>query len=167
METRTAHSRSPATTLTLAAALVASLLAAAGARAADASAAVPLKATRFVSIGLSGSDALSIATDRCVDQIEARASTATVACRLAVRRARTVSLDPLAMSFAARAGRQDYAYALGNLAVAQHLAGDSAAAKATVELALGYAPDEPTLVSNLAALEARRVAASTTAGNVN
>jgi hypothetical protein len=55
---------------------------------------------------------------------------------------------------------------LGNLAVAQQLAGDSAAAKATVELALGYAPDEAVLLSNLAALEARRIAASTTAGNV-
>ncbi len=166
METRTAHTRHPASTLALAAALVASLVAAAGARADDATVVAPLKATRFVSIGLSGSDALSIATDRCVDQIEARARTATVACRLAVRRARTASLDPLSMNFAGRGGRQDYAYALGNLAVAQQLAGDSAAAKATVELALGYAPDEAVLLSNLAALEARRIAASTTAGNV-
>ena len=117
METRTAHTRHPASTLALAAALVASLVAAAGARADDATVVAPLKATRFVSIGLSGSDALSIATDRCVDQIEARARTATVACRLAVRRARTASLDPLSMNFAGRGGRQDYAYALGNLAV--------------------------------------------------
>jgi hypothetical protein len=166
MKTRTAHTLRPASTLTLAAALVAALVGAAGARAADKLDLVPLKATRFVSVGLSGSDALSIATDRCVDQISARAPTAQVACKLAVRRARAAALDPLAMSFAARGGRQDYAYALGNLAVAQHLAGNSQAAKASVELALLYAPDEPTLVSNLAALEARRLAASTTAGNV-
>lgn len=162
MKTRTVVARPPATRLALAAALAAALVAATtvvnSARAAEPQ---PLRATRFVSIGLSGSDALAIATDRCVDRIEARSADAVVSCRLATRRARVASMDPIALSVAR--GRRDYAFALGNLAVAQHLAGDTPAAQATLDTALGYAPDEPVLVSNLAALEARRLAKSTTA----
>ena len=65
-----------------------------------------------------------------------------------------------------RGPRRDQAFALGNLAVAQQLAGDNAAAQSSLALALEYSPDEPLLLSNLAALEARRLAASTTAGKL-
>ena len=167
MKTRNPTARNPATSLALAAALAAAVLAAtAFAPVAGAAGSIPqaLRAARFVSVGLSGSDALAVATDRCVDRIEARARDAVVACRLAVRRARIASMAPVALSVAR--GRRDYAFALGNLAVAQHLAGDTPAAQATLGTALGYAPDEPVLVSNLAALEARRLAASSTAATV-
>lgn len=169
MNTRNATTtRHPAASLALATAIAAALVAATsfspGARAAEAVPQQPLRATRFVSVGIAGSDALAVATDRCVDRIEARARDAVVACRLAMRRARVASMDPLVLSVAR--GRRDYAFALGNLAVAQHLAGDTTAAQATLDTALGYAPDEPALVSNLAALEARRLAASSTAATV-
>lgn len=131
MKTRTAQIDPRAPAVAVAAALVASLAAAAVARAAEGTAVEPLKATRFVSIGLTGSDALSVATRRCVDRIEARAANAVVACRLAVRRARAETFDPLVSSFAAHKGRRDHAFALGNLAVAQQLAGDLATAQAT------------------------------------
>jgi hypothetical protein len=163
MESRSASTRRPA--YSIAAALLA-MLATAGTHAAEAVGVAPLKATRFVYVGLTGSDALSLATDRCVDLIEARAATAVAACRLAVRRARAAAIDPLSVNFASRTARRDQAFALGNLAVAQQLAGDNAAAQSSLALALEYSPDEPLLLSNLAALEARRLAASTTAGKL-
>jgi hypothetical protein len=144
------------------AALVAAMISASAVHAAD-TATLPLKATRFVSIGLAGSDAVSIATDRCVRRIQERATGALTACQLAVRRAQDVSLDPLATPVPAR---RDYAYALGNLAIAQWIAGDAKAAQATTLLALQHSPEERTLVSNLAVLEARNLSGTTTVSAV-
>jgi hypothetical protein len=144
------------------AALVAAMVSASAVHAAD-PAALPLKATRFVSIGLAGSDAVSIDTDRCVRRIQERAPGALTACQLAARRAQDVSLDPLA---APAAARRDYAYALGNLAIAQWIAGDARAAQATTLRALQHSPDERTLVSNLAVLEARDLSGTTTVSAV-
>jgi hypothetical protein len=147
------------------AALVAAMISASAVHAAAPATPLPLKATRFVSIGLSGSDAVSIATDRCVQRIQQRADGAVAACQLAVRRARVVSFDPL-LSHASSAARRDYAYALGNFAIAQSIAGDAKAAQATTLLALQYSPDEPALVSNLAVLEARSLPSTTTVSTV-
>jgi hypothetical protein len=144
------------------AALVTAMISASAVHADD-TAGLPLKATRFVSIGLAGSDAVSIATDRCVRRIQERATGALTACQLAVRRAQDVSLDPLATPAPAR---RDYAYALGNLAIAQWIAGDAKAAHATTLLALQHSPDERTLVSNLAVLEARNLSGTTTVSAV-
>jgi hypothetical protein len=163
MKTRIATARNPLHRLALAAAVAAALVAATQVRAAE-PVSQPLRATRFVSIGLSGSDALAVTTERCVQRIESRAADAVVACRLAMRRARIASMGPVATSIAR--GRRDYAFALGNLAVAQQLAGETVAARATLDTALSYAPDEPVLVSNLAALEARRIAAASTAATI-
>ncbi len=178
METATDRSMSPTLLSTAVATLIAALVAASAVHAAAPVAApasppvasttttIALKATRFVSIGLGGSDALSVATDRCVQRIEARSGAALASCKLAVRRARTYSFDPVAATFAGNAARRDYAYALGNYAVAQTLAGDAQAAQATTLLALQYSPEEPTLASNLAVLEARRLAATSTVSTV-
>ena len=167
METTATRKLNPTPFTTAVAALVAALVSASALHAAEpAPAPLPLKATRFVAVGLSGSDALSIATDRCVQRIEARAASALASCQLAVRRARSYSFDPVAATFAARAARKDYAYALGNYAVAQTIAGDATSAQATTLLALRYAPDEPTLASNLAVLEARRLAATSSVSTV-
>jgi hypothetical protein len=143
-------------------ALVAAMISASAVHAAE-PATLPLKATRFVSIGLAGSDAVSIATDRCVRRIQERSPGALTACQLAARRAEDVSLDPLA---APNPARRDYAHALGNLAIAQWIAGDAQAAQATTLLALKHSPDERSLVSNLAVLEARNLAGSTAASAV-
>jgi len=152
----------PSRLTSMVAALVAAMISASAVHAAD-TATLPLKATRFVSIGLAGSDAVSIATDRCVSRIQQRSTGALTACQLAARRAQDVSLDPLAAPLAAR---RDYAYALGNLAIAQSITGDAKAAQATTLLALQYSPDEPTLASNLAVLEARNLALSATVSTV-
>ena len=119
-----------------------------------------------MSVGLSGSDAVSIATDRCVQKIEARSIDSLASCKLAVHRARTYSFDPIISTTHRFSARRDYAYALGNHAIAQTIAGDAEAAHATTLLALAYAPEEPTLASNLAVLEARRLAATSNAGTV-
>jgi hypothetical protein len=148
------------------AALVAAMVSASAVHAAD-PAALPLKATRFVSVGRAGSDAVSIATDRCVRRIQERSSGALTACQLAARRAQDVSADPLATVAASGAARRDYAYALGNLAIAQSITGDATGAQATTLLALRYSPDERTLVSNLAVLEARGLVDTSTVSTVN
>lgn len=165
METAVARSLNPSRLHSAVAALVAALVSASAVHAAE-PAALPLKATRFVSVGLAGSDAVSIATDRCLQRIQERSAGALPACKLAVRRARAASLDPLTHSYASSAARRDYAYALGNFAIAQTIAGDARAAQATTLLALQYSPEEPTLASNLAVLEARNLAATATVSTV-
>jgi len=165
METATARMTNQSILASAVAALIAALISASAVHAAE-PAALPLKATRFVSVGLAGSDAFSIATDRCVQKIEARSVDALASCKLAVHRARTYSFDPVAITTKRFSARRDYAYALSNYAIAQTIAGDANAANRTMLLAFEYAPEEPTLASNLALLEARRLAATSTAGTV-
>jgi len=90
METAATRATNPSHFTFVAAALITAVISAAVVDAAE-PVAVPLQATRFVSNGLTGPDAVSIATDRCVQRIEARSVEALASCKLVVLEARRMA----------------------------------------------------------------------------
>jgi hypothetical protein len=143
----------------VAAAIVTALVASTVAMAEEA-AVEHMQVTKFIQTRLMDSDGVSLATDLCVERIQTHASQAQIACALAVHRARSASRDASVTMAYSNNAKRELALTLGNLAVAQALAGDNVAANSTMTEALSYAPAHPLLVANQHVMELRRIATS-------